>query len=112
MNDRQALYASLGFGALNFAFAIPALFIIDTYGRRWLLLWTFPGMVVSLFATAMSTLMSESNMKGRLALIALFIYIFTIFYSVGEGPVCFMYGAEVFPTIQREQGECPTVQAH
>lgn len=33
-----------------------------------------------------------------------FIYLFTIFYSVGEGPVAFMYSAEVFPNIQREQG--------
>jgi hypothetical protein len=28
--DRQALYASLGFGAVNFLFAFPALFAIDT----------------------------------------------------------------------------------
>jgi hypothetical protein len=33
-----------------------------------------------------------------------FIYIFTAFYSVGEGPVAFLYSAEVFPTVQREQG--------
>lgn len=101
---RQALYASLGFGALNFAFAIPAVFIIDTFGRRSLLLSTFPGMAVSLFATAMSFLMSKARQQARLALIATFIYIFTAFYSIGEGPVCFLYGAEVFPTIQREQG--------
>lgn len=34
----QALYASLGFGAVNFLFAIPALWMIDTFGRRNLLL--------------------------------------------------------------------------
>lgn len=33
-----------------------------------------------------------------------FIYLFTIMYSLGEGPVAFQYSAEVFPTIQREQG--------
>ena len=33
-----------------------------------------------------------------------FIYLFTIAYSLGEGPVAFQYSAEVFPTIQREQG--------
>lgn len=33
-----------------------------------------------------------------------FIYFFTIAYSLGEGPVAFQYSAEVFPTIQREQG--------
>jgi len=33
-----------------------------------------------------------------------FIYLFAAFYSVGEGPVPFMYSAEVFPLAQREQG--------
>lgn len=32
------------------------------------------------------------------------MYLFTICYSLGEGPVAFQYSAEVFPTIQREQG--------
>jgi hypothetical protein len=40
----------------------------------------------------------------RLALVALFVYLFTIAYSIGEGPVPFMYSAEVFPLVQREQG--------
>lgn len=38
------------------------------------------------------------------SLISSFIYLFTIAYSLGEGPVAFQYSAEVFPTIQREQG--------
>ena len=33
-----------------------------------------------------------------------FVYLFTIAYCLGEGPVAFQYSAEVFPTIQREQG--------
>jgi hypothetical protein len=37
----QALYASIGFGAVNFLFAFPAVFTIDTFGRRSLLLLTF-----------------------------------------------------------------------
>lgn len=32
------------------------------------------------------------------------MYLFTICYGLGEGPVAFQYSAEVFPTIQREQG--------
>lgn len=106
-SDRQALYASLGFGALNFVFAIPALFTIDSFGRRALLLATFPGMVIMLLGTGLSFLIpyhEGSGSKARLGVVATFIYIFTMFYSVGEGPVCFLYGAEVFPTVQREQG--------
>jgi hypothetical protein len=41
---------------------------------------------------------------GRESSDARFVYLFTIAYSLGEGPVAFQYSAEVFPTIQREQG--------
>jgi hypothetical protein len=40
--EKAALGASLGFGAVNFLFAIPAFYTIDTFGRRKLLLTTFP----------------------------------------------------------------------
>lgn len=39
---RDAYTASLGFGIINFFFAIPAFYTIDTFGRRNLLLTTFP----------------------------------------------------------------------
>ena len=101
-NTDQALYASIGFGALNFLFAIPAIFTIDTFGRRSLLLATFPNMAWTLFvAGGCLYITSETT---RLALVALFVYLFTIAYSIGEGPVPFMYSAEVFPLVQREQG--------
>lgn len=40
----------------------------------------------------------------HLGLVALFIYIFAAFYSPGEGPVPFVYSAEVFPLSHREVG--------
>lgn len=47
----QALLASFGFGALNFLFAFPAVYTIDTFGRRNLLLVTMPFMAVFLLMT-------------------------------------------------------------
>jgi len=44
------------------------------------------------------------NLTLTLGYSARFVYLFTISYSLGEGPVAFQYSAEVFPTIQREQG--------
>ena len=41
---------------------------------------------------------------ARLAGVATFIYLFEAFYSPGEGPVPFMYSAEVFPLSHREVG--------
>lgn len=42
--------------------------------------------------------------KLRLGMVSLFIYLFAAFYSPGEGPVPFMYSAEVFPLSHREVG--------
>jgi hypothetical protein len=64
-------------------------------------------MIITLLGTGLSFLIpytEGSGSKARLGVVATFVYIFTMFYSVGEGPVCFLYGAEVFPTVQREQG--------
>lgn len=98
----QALWASWGFGLVNFVFAIPALFTIDTFGRRTLLLFTFPQMFWTLLVTGLCYLIHDTQTK--LATVALFIYLFTVFYSPGEGPVPFTYSAEVFPLSHRELG--------
>lgn len=47
----QALLASWGFGLLNFLMALPAVYTIDTFGRRNLLLVTFPLMSLFLLMT-------------------------------------------------------------
>lgn len=104
-SDEQALYASLGYGAIQVVFTIPTLFLIDTKGRRNLCLITFPLMCIFLLAAGLSLLQPESASQGaKIGPVALFVYLFTICYSLGEGPVAFQYSAEVFPTIQREQG--------
>jgi sugar porter (SP) family MFS transporter len=101
----QALYASLGYGAIQVVFTIPTLFLIDTKGRRTLCLITFPIMCVTLLAAGLSLLQPSTASTGaKIGPVALFVYLFTIAYSMGEGPVAFQYSAEVFPTIQREQG--------
>ncbi|TVY20543.1 Polyol transporter 5 [Lachnellula arida] len=100
----QALYASLGYGAIQVVFTIPTLFLIDTKGRRTLTLITFPLMCIFLLAAGLSLLKTDGSKGGRIGPVVLFVYLFTICYSLGEGPVAFQYSAEVFPTIQREQG--------
>jgi MFS family permease len=93
---------SFGFGIVNFAFAWPAVWTIDTFGRRNLLLFTFPNMCWTLLAAGFSFYIPKSKKNARLGVISLFIYLFAVFYSPGEGPVPFTYSAEVFPLSHRE----------
>ncbi|EFW20463.1 hypothetical protein D8B26_003161 [Coccidioides posadasii str. Silveira] len=98
-----ALLASWGFGLVNFLFAFPAIWTIDTYGRRTLLLFTFPQMAWTLLAAGFSFWIPEEN-RAHLGVIAFFVFLFAAFYSPGEGPVPFTYSAEVFPLTHREVG--------
>ncbi|KAE8345238.1 hypothetical protein BDV24DRAFT_178706 [Aspergillus arachidicola] len=102
-NVTEALLASWGFGLINFLFAFPAVFTIDTYGRRALLLFTFPQMAWTLLAAGFSFYIPQGQ-TAHLACISLFVFMFAAFYSVGEGPVPFAYSAEVFPLSHREVG--------
>lgn len=62
-------------------------------------------MCIFLLAAGLSLLQPDTVSKAaKIGPVILFVYLFTICYSLGEGPVAFQYSAEVFPTIQREQG--------
>ncbi|RSL79992.1 hypothetical protein CEP51_006905 [Fusarium floridanum] len=106
ISDYTALWASFGFGIINFIFAWPAVWTIDTFGRRTLLLFTFPNMFWTLLAAGLCYLIEPNveNSSARIAAVATFVYLFCAFYSPGEGPVPFMYSAEVFPLSHREVG--------
>ena len=56
----------MGFGIINFLFAIPAVFKIDTFGRRNLLLTTFPFMALFQLLTGLAFLL---NGKAELILV-------------------------------------------
>ncbi|KAF4784177.1 hypothetical protein HER10_EVM0005095 [Colletotrichum scovillei] len=83
--DRStALLTSMGMGLINWLFALPAFYTIDTFGRRF------------------SFFIPEGT--GRLACVATGIYLFAAVYSPGAGPVPFTYSAEAFPLHIRDIG--------
>lgn len=104
VTEIMALVASWGFGMINFLFAIPAFFTIDTFGRRNLLLTTFPLMCIFLLVAGFGFWIPELNYNGRLGCITTGIYLFAAVYSSGEGPVPFTYSAEAFPLYIRDLG--------
>lgn len=92
----------MGTGILNWVFAIPAVFTIDRWGRRNLLLFTFPFLCLTLLWTGMAFFAQET--KLRVGLVTTGMYLYEVFYSPGEGPVPFTYSAECFPMHVRDVG--------
>ena len=90
----------MGFGLVNFVFALPAFFLIDVVGRRSLLLSTFPLLAVSHVIMALS----KNAGDHREAMFLVGYYLFGLFYSPGEGPVPFVYASESMPLSIRDTG--------
>lgn len=93
---------SLGFGAVNFFFGLPAVKSIDTLGRRRWLLITLPFMAVFMLGGAMSG--HISNVDTRIGITACFLFLFSVAYSPGLGPMPFTLASESFPLSHREAG--------
>ncbi|KAK2593544.1 hypothetical protein QQS21_008767 [Conoideocrella luteorostrata] len=104
----SSLLASLGFGVVLFVFAFPAVYTMDTFGRRNLLLLTFPNMAWCLLAAGLCFLMPNDS-GARIPCIAFFIYLFTAFYGPGIGPLPSIYFSEAFPQSHRELGAGMTI---
>lgn len=100
----NALLGSWGFGMINFLFAIPAWYTIDTFGRRNLLLVTLPFMALFLLITGFSFWIPDSQSDAQLGVVLMGIMVYACFYSPGFGPVPFTYCAEAFPLYIREIG--------
>lgn len=107
----SALLVFMGTGILNWVFALPAFFTIDRFGRRPLLLFTFPFLAVSLLWIGMSFFIDQPMEIGdvvrsvpRTAMLTTGMYLFECFYSPGMGPVPFSYSAEAFPIQVRDVG--------
>ncbi|KAK8018783.1 hypothetical protein PG991_007973 [Apiospora marii] len=98
-----ALLASVLFGLVNFLGAFPAIWTMDTLGRRSLLLLTLPFMALTMFCAGL-TFSIPADKLAHFALLAILIYVFCALYSPGMGPVPNSYSAEVFPLSHREIG--------
>ncbi|PHH59365.1 hypothetical protein CDD81_3346 [Ophiocordyceps australis] len=97
-----AMAYSLGFGAINFFFALPAIKSIDTLGRRKWLIITLPFMALFMLGAALSALIE--NQSRRTWVTGLFLFMFAIAYSPGLGPMPFTLASESFPLSHREAG--------
>ena len=74
--QQSAFLASFGWGAINWLFALPAIWTIDTFGRRNLLLFTFPFMALFMFLAGFAFWIPETG-NARVAVVTLAMYLFS-----------------------------------
>lgn len=102
----KLLLATVGVGLTKTVFIIIATFLLDKVGRRKLLLTSTGGMVLALTSLAVSLTMVQrfGRLVWALSLSIVSTYTFVAFFSIGLGPITWVYSSEIFPLRLRAQG--------
>ncbi|GLU13707.1 hypothetical protein SLE2022_303230 [Rubroshorea leprosula] len=106
-DKNKLLLATIGVGLTKTMFILVATFFLDRIGRRKLLLTSLGGMVMALTALGFGLTVAERSGEKLLWALVLSIaatYIFIAFYSIGLGPMTWVYSTEIFPLRLRAQG--------
>lgn len=102
-SNEVTMIGSAGIGMLNFIFTIVSMCLIDSWGRRPLLLLGVFGVIVSeIYLGLVSYFMAVSPHAGILSLIGLLSFI--VFFAIGPGVVVWLAISELFPTRVRGKG--------
>uniref|UniRef100_A0A2P2KV51 Sugar transporter n=1 Tax=Rhizophora mucronata TaxID=61149 RepID=A0A2P2KV51_RHIMU len=104
-NDK--LLATIAVGSVKTIFILVATFLLDKIGRRPLLLSSVAGMIISLATLGTGlTVISHSAVKLNwaigLCMASILAYVAT--FSIGLGPITWVYSSEIFPLRLRAQG--------
>ncbi|XP_062210226.1 polyol transporter 5-like [Phragmites australis] len=107
-SDSNSLGATMAVGACKTLFILVATFFLDRVGRRPLLLTSAGGMVVSLVTLASALHKIEKLPAGQATPLAgvsiAAVLAFVASFSIGMGPIAWVYSSEIFPLRLRAQG--------
>nr|DAD40684.1 TPA_asm: hypothetical protein HUJ06_015007 [Nelumbo nucifera] len=101
------LGATVCVGISKTSFILVATFLLDRMGRRPLLLSSVGGMILSLLGLASGLTIvnhSEEKVGWAIALCILTVLTFVASFSIGLGPIAWVYSSEIFPLRLRAQG--------
>ncbi|XP_011088358.1 polyol transporter 5-like isoform X1 [Sesamum indicum] len=105
--DTEQLLATMAVGFTKTVFILVATFLLDKIGRRPLLLSSVGGMVASLVGLGLGLTIVENSdhkMVWAIALCISTVLSFVAFFSIGMGPITWVYSSEIFPLRLRAQG--------
>jgi sugar porter (SP) family MFS transporter len=101
-STNTAMLQAVAVGVTNLLFTILAMFFIDKFGRKSLLLIGAVGMFFSLFGVALHYFFE--NLFSGIGIV-IFILGFIAFFAVSQGAVIWVFLAEIFPNKVRSKGQ-------
>ena len=104
-ND-AAMWQTVIMGFINIIFTLVAIFTVDKFGRKPLLIIGSTGMAIGMFAIG---LLAFLNIIGVSTLI--FIVIYTASFMMSWGPICWVLISEIFPNTIRGKAVAIAVAA-
>ncbi|KAL3841238.1 hypothetical protein ACJIZ3_025829 [Penstemon smallii] len=108
-NNSDKLLATIGVGFSKTFFTLVATLFVDRIGRRVLLLTSCGGLVVSLLSlgvglTIIDRYDDRTAVMWVIVLCIMMSFSCVAFFSIGMGPVAWVYSSEIFPLKLRAQG--------
>ncbi|XP_021813430.1 putative polyol transporter 2 [Prunus avium] len=103
----HTLLATVAVGFIKTIFIFIATFLLDRVGRRPLLLTSMGGMIFSLACLGAALTVVEhhdSTIPWAVALCITMVLFNVAFFSIGLGPITWVYSSEIFPLKLRAQG--------
>ncbi|MFY0626818.1 MAG: sugar porter family MFS transporter [Reichenbachiella sp.] len=98
--SKESLFNSIAIGGVNLIFTLLGLYMIDRFGRKFLLLIGSVGYIFSLTLLSVCFLF-EFSPSWILIMITLFI----ASHAIGQGAVIWVFIAEIFPNSVRSYGQ-------
>ncbi|CAD5191525.1 unnamed protein product [Musa acuminata subsp. malaccensis] len=106
--NTKLLGTTVAVGFTKTLFILVATFLLDRVGRRPLLLTSFAGMILSLAGLGLGLTAAEHHTDGHLpwavGLSIACVLAYVAFFSIGAGPITWVYSSEIFPLRLRAVG--------
>ncbi|KAK6946217.1 Major facilitator, sugar transporter-like [Dillenia turbinata] len=106
-SDNQKLLATIAVGFVKTLFILVATFLLDRIGRRRLLLTSVGGMIASLATLGIALTVidhSDTKLMWAVGLCICMVLAYVATFSIGMGPITWVYSSEIFPLKLRAQG--------
>jgi SP family xylose:H+ symportor-like MFS transporter len=94
----SGMFQTVIMGVVNISFTLVAIFTVDKFGRKPLLIIGSIGMAIGAFSVAIS---DHLGLQGIIPVLSVIVY--AAFFMMSWGPICWVLISEIFPNTIRGQ---------